>query len=51
MRRIIAILAIGAATLAFAWFLSGLPGQVVADIGSITIELSTPVASNSHFGV
>ena len=45
MRRIIAILAIGAATLAFAWFLSGLPGQVVADIGSITIELSTPVAT------
>jgi HemY protein len=45
MRRIIAILVTGAVTLAVAWFLAGLPGQVVAEIGSITIELSTPVAA------
>jgi len=45
MRRIIAILVTGAVALAVAWFLAGLPGQVVAEIGSITIELSTPVAT------
>ena len=45
MRRIVAILVIGAVAVAVAWFLAGLPGQVVADIGSITIELSTPVAT------
>ncbi|MGE0225206.1 MAG: heme biosynthesis HemY N-terminal domain-containing protein [Acetobacteraceae bacterium] len=45
MRRIILILLASAIVLALAWFLAGLPGHVVAEIGTVTVETTTPVAA------
>ena len=43
MRRILLVLLVGAAVLAFAWALASLPGRVSAEIGDISFEAQTPV--------
>ncbi len=45
MRRVLLALVVGAVVLALAWALAGLPGQVSADIGSISFEAATPVVA------
>ncbi len=44
MRPVLFILVAGAVALAAAWALFGLPGTVSARIGTITIDMATPVA-------
>ena len=44
MRRIIYVLVACAVTLAIAWSLAGLPGQVTARFGATTVEMVTPIA-------
>ena len=44
MRPVLFILVSGAVALAAAWALFGLPGTVSARIGTITIDMATPVA-------
>ena len=43
MRRILIILVVCAVVAWAAWELVGLPGQVTATIGGLTIETATPV--------
>jgi HemY protein len=44
MLKVILFLLAGAAIVFVAWQLAGIPGHVVASIGALTIETSTPVA-------
>lgn len=44
MRRILYVLVASALTLAFAWWLAGLPGRVTIAFGITTLEMATPVA-------
>jgi HemY protein len=44
MRRILLVLVASALVLAIAWWVAGLPGRVTAQIGTWTVETSTPIA-------
>jgi HemY protein len=44
MRRVIGFLVIATVVIAFAWWLSGLPGSVNAQIGDLSFSAPTPVA-------
>lgn len=44
MLKIILFLLAGSVIVSIAWFLAGVPGHVVASVGSLTIETSAPVA-------
>ncbi len=45
MRRVLYVLVACALAIAVAWLVAGLPGQVTAEIGDLTIEIRTPVAA------
>lgn len=44
MRRLLLALAVGVVIVAVAWFMAGIPGQVSATIGTMTVETSAPMA-------
>jgi HemY protein len=44
MLKVILFLVAGAAIVALAWALAGIPGHLVASIGDVTVETSTPIA-------
>lgn len=45
MLRVFLVLITAAIVVAIAWYLAGLPGDVTATIGSVTIEATTPVVA------
>jgi HemY protein len=51
MPRALLVLITAAIVVAIAWYLAGLPGEVTATIGGVTVEASTPVAALALFAL